>query len=310
MNEKICVIGGGRWGENHIRTLRELGKLAAIVEPSEERLAELIEKYPVDGFTSLDDAIAKRYDGYVVAAPAELHFEIGMKLLTAKLPTIIEKPMTLCSHQALELVKLAESNGTPFMVAHILLFHPAIQKIKELIDSGRLGQLYYLYSTRIKFGIVRTEENVFWSFAPHDIAVLDYFVGSHASKIEVTKGNFLQKDICDYALAQLEYGNNIKAHILTSWLHPFKEQRVVAVGSKGMVWFDDAGDKQVRFCDKHVEWKDGIPCCAETESVIVPYENKLPLTEELSYFASHLDVMPEISTGRDGYEVVKVLECV
>lgn len=308
--KKICVIGGGAWGENHIRTLSELGCLAAIVEPSDTRRAQLLEKYEAVGFASVDEAISKRYDGYVVSAPAELHYEIGMKTLSERLPTIIEKPMTLSSREALDLVELAEKNNTPFMVAHILLFHPAIRKIKELVDSGKIGELYYLYSTRIKFGTVRKEENVFWSFAPHDIAVCDYIVGSPADALKVSQGNFLQTNICDYALAQIDYPNNVKAHILTSWLHPFKEQRLVVVGSKGMIWFDDATDKQVYYCDKHVEWENEMPVLKSSESVVVPYEKTLPLTEELRYFIDHLDSMPEISTGRSGYDVVKVLEAV
>lgn len=308
--KKICVIGGGAWGENHIRTLCELGALAAVVEPCQERLDYLIGKYACSGFTDVDNAIAEKYDGYVIAAPAELHYEIGMKTLSAGLPTIIEKPMTLDSRSALELVELAEKNNVPFMVAHILLFHPAIRKIKELIDEGELGKLYYLYSTRIKFGVVRTEENVFWSFAPHDIAILDYLVGSPAEKIDVTKGNFLQEDICDYAMAQMEYPGGIKAHILTSWLHPFKEQRLVAVGSEGMLWFDDAADKKVYLCKKHVEWDNGRPVLMQDEAVEVPCEKALPLTEELKYFIEHLERMPEISSGRAGYDVVRVLETV
>lgn len=310
MDKKICVIGGGAWGENIIRTLFELGTLAAVVEPGDERREYLTEKYCCVGYEAVEGAIERRYDGYVVSAPAELHYEIGYKTISAGLPTIIEKPLTLNSQDALRLVELAEEKNVPFMVAHILLFHPAIRKIKELIDSGKVGELYYLYSTRIKFGVVRTEENVFWSFAPHDIAVLDYLVGYPAEKIEVSKGNFLQKDICDYALAQIEYPNNIKAHILTSWLHPFKEQRLVVVGSKGMLWFDDATDKQVYFSDKHVRWDNGRPLLAQGESTVVPYEKALPLTEEMKYFMAHLDKKPEISSGRAGYDVVRVLETV
>lgn len=308
MSAKICVIGGGRWGENHIRTLHDMGCLAAVVEPDAARLAELTEKYSCVGHGSVEKAAQARYGGYVVSAPAELHYSIGKLLLSAGLPTLMEKPMTLSSEESLELVKLAKANNTQLMVAHILLFHPAIRKIKELIDDDKIGELYYLYSTRIKFGTIRTEENVFWSFAPHDIAVLNYLVGAPAEKMDFTKGNFLQSNICDYAMAQLEYANNVKAHIFVSWLHPFKEQRLVAVGSKGMIWFDDAGDKQVRLCDKHVEWNDGAPSCAESESVVVPYEKKMPLDEELKYFVSHLDKPGEISTGEDGYNVVKILE--
>ena len=308
MDKKICVIGGGAWGENIIRTLFELEALGAVVEPGEERRKYLSEKYCCVGFAAVEEAIEKRYDGYVVSAPAELHYEIGRKTLSAGLPTIIEKPLTLNSQDALRLVQLAEEKKVPFMVAHILLFHPAIRKIKELVDEGRIGKLFYMYSTRIKFGVVRTEENVFWSFAPHDIAVLDYIAGAHAEKIETTKGNFLQNDVCDYAMAQLEYPNNVKAHILTSWLHPFKEQRVVVVGSEGMLWFDDATDKQVYFSEKHVEWEDGRPQLVQGDAITIPYEKTLPLTEEMKYFIAHLDKMPEMSTGRAGYEVVKVLE--
>lgn len=308
MDKKICVIGGGAWGENIIRTLFELEALGAVVEPGEERRKYLSEKYCCVGFAAVEEAIEKRYDGYVVSAPAELHYEIGRKTLSAGLPTIIEKPLTLNSQDALRLVQLAEEKKVPFMVAHILLFHPAIRKIKELVDEGRIGKLFYMYSTRIKFGVVRTEENVFWSFAPHDIAVLDYIAGAHAEKIETTKGNFLQNDVCDYAMAQLEYPDNVKAHILTSWLHPFKEQRVVVVGSEGMLWFDDATDKQVYFSEKHVEWEDGRPQLVQGDAITIPYEKTLPLTEEMKYFIAHLDKMPEMSTGRAGYEVVKVLE--
>ena len=308
MKSSICVIGGGRWGENHIRTLSEMGNLGAVVDLNAARLAELKEKYGMDTYTELDEAIAHGYDGYVVATSAETHYPIGKKLLSLGLSTLIEKPMTMHIEESKELVEIAARTGANFMVAHILLFHPAINKIKELIDNGAVGDVYYMYSTRIKFGVVRTEENVFESFAPHDIATLNYFAGVPAEKMVLHKGFFLQKDICDYVLAYLEYPNNVKAHVQVSWLHPFKEQRVVVVGSRGMIWFDDASDKQVRLCDKHVEWIDGVPTCRETESEIVPVDySQMPLERELRYFVEHTDRPPEYSTGADGYALVKAL---
>lgn len=308
MGKKICVIGGGRWGENHIRTLHEMGNLGAVVDMNAARLEELKEKYGMDVYTDLDDAIAHGYDGYVVSTSAETHYAIGKKLLGLGLSTLIEKPMTMHIEESKELVEIAEKTGANFMVAHILLFHPAINKIKELIDSGAVGEVYYMYSTRIKFGVVRTEENVFESFAPHDLATLNYFAGVPAEKMTLHRGYFLQKDICDYVLAYLEYPNNVKAHIQVSWLHPFKEQRVVVVGSKGMIWFDDAGDKQVRLCNKHIEWIEGVPTCKETESDIVPVDySQMPLERELRYFVAHTDCRPEYSTGADGYALVKAL---
>lgn len=307
--KKICVIGGGRWGENHIRTLHEMGNLGAVVDMNAPRLAELKEKYGMETYTDLDAAIAHGYDGFVVSTSAETHYEIGKKLLGLGLSTLIEKPMTMRIEESKELVDIAERTGANFMVAHILLFHPAINKIKELIDAGAIGDLFYMYSTRIKFGVVRCEENVFESFAPHDLATLNYFAGSQADHMTLHCGYFLQNDVCDYVLSYLEYPHNVKAHIQVSWLHPFKEQRVVVVGSRGMIWFDDAGDKQVRICNKHIEWIDGVPVCKETESEIVPVDySQMPLERELRYFVQHLDTPPAFSTGADGYAVVKALE--
>ena len=308
MAKKICVIGGGRWGENHIRTLFEMGNLGAVVDTNAARLAELRDKYETETYTDLDTAIAHGYDGYVVSTSAETHYAIGKKLLSLGLPTLIEKPMTMRVEESKELVEIAERTGANFMVAHILLFHPAINKIKELIDTGAVGELYYMYSTRIKFGVVRTEENVFESFAPHDIATLNYFAGAPAEKMILHKACFLQEDICDCVLAYLEYPNDVKAHIQVSWLHPVKEQRVVVVGSRGMIWFDDASDKQVRLCDKHIEWIDGVPTCRESETKIVPVDySRMPLERELRYFVEHTDRAPTYSTGADGYALVKAL---
>ncbi len=312
--KKICVVGGGRWGENHIRTLKEMGNLGAVVDVSKVRLAELYEKYGMDIYTSVEDAISHGYDGYDVVTSAETHYEIGKRILSLGLPCIIEKPMTMKIEESAELVKIAKEHNANFMVAHILLFHPAINKMKELIDSGAVGDVFYMYSTRIKFGVVRTEENVFESFAPHDLATLNYFAGAPAEKMTLHRGYFLQNDICDYVLAYLEYPNNVKAHIQVSWLHPFKEQRVVVVGSKGMIWFDDAGDKQVRISRKSVDFtnvqKSGdLPQLidAETEIVSVDYSD-MPLKRELRYFINHLEIKPEYSTGADGLALVKALE--
>lgn len=295
--KKICVIGGGRWGENHIRTLHEMGNLGAVVDMNAARLKELKEKYGMATYTDLDDAIAHGYDGYDVVTSAETHYEIGKKLLSLGLPSIIEKPMTMKIEESKELVEIAERTGAYFMVAHILLFHPAINKIKDLIDAGDVGNVYYMYSTRIKFGVVRTEENVFESFAPHDLATLNYFAGWSAENMTLHRGYFLQKDVCDYVLAYLEYPNNVKAHIQVSWLHPFKEQRVVVVGSKGMIWFDDAGDKQVRISRKSVDFstvqKAGdLPKLIDADAEIVPVDySQMPLERELRYFVAHLDTV-------------------
>jgi len=309
MNKKICVVGGGKWGQNHIKTLYQLGNLGAIVEANAERLNELLKLYPVEGFTELEQALEQDFDGFTVAVPAPLHYEVAKKIIESGKSVLVEKPMTLSAETSKELVELAQRKGVQLMVGHVLLFHPAIRKIKEIIDSGELGNLYYLYSNRLNLGTVRTEENVFWSFAPHDISVLDYFVGHPAEKI-VSKGSkFLQEEVYDVTITQLDYPNNVHAHIFVSWLHPFKEQRLVVIGSKGMVSFDDAtAEKEIKFYDKRIDFEKGIPVKVENPTRIIPYEQKQPLTEELKYFIEHLDKKIEIADGQSGLEVVKVLE--
>lgn len=308
--KKICVIGGGRWGQNHIKTLSQLGHLAAIAETNPTRLKELLELYPgIQGFCDVGKAIESNFDGYIVATPAETHYEIGKKILEKGLHVLIEKPMTLHAEQSKELMEIAAGTGAHLMVGHILLFHPAIRKIKEVLNSGKIGDLHYVYSTRLNLGTVRTEENVFWSFAPHDISVLDYLIGKPAVSIEAKGAKFLQDKIFDVTMTQFEYPGNIHAHIFVSWLHPFKEQRLVLVGSKGMLSFDDSSkEKEILFYNKRIDFVNGIPVKVEEPDEVIAYEKKAPLAEELTYFVEHLDKPVCIAGGESGYEVVKVLE--
>jgi len=235
MDRKICVVGAGRWGMNHIRTLDKLGALGGIVEVGENRHMDLKEQWPeIPVYQRTKETLEADFDGYTIVTPAPFHYEIAKLLIVNKKHVLVEKPITLKSVQARNLKKLAEENNVNLMVGHVLLFHPAIQKIKELIAAGKIGTLQYIYSNRLNLGTVRTEENVFWSFAPHDISIFQYFTDSYPQKITSTGGAFLQKDIHDTTMTILEYPDNVKGHIFVSWLHPFKEHRLVIIGSKGM----------------------------------------------------------------------------
>lgn len=311
MNKKLCVIGGGYWGKNHIKTLYEMGNLGGIVETVKERLDEHLSNYPVQGFSNLEDAIKERFDGYIVATPAITHYPIGKTLLESGLNVLLEKPMTLSSEHAKELVEIAKANKVNLMVGHVMLFHPAIKKIKEIVESGKLGKLRYVYSTRLNFGKVRTEENVFWSFAPHDISIINYIIGTSAVKVGAKGTKFLQENVFDTTMAQFEYPDNIHAHIFVSWLHPFKEQRLVVIGEQGMLSFEDSTkEKDIIFYSKQVEWDKGQPVLLSEPDEIIAYEKKMPLSEELDYFMENLDGSVVVADGQSGYEVVKILETV
>ncbi|MBW2590083.1 MAG: Gfo/Idh/MocA family oxidoreductase [Deltaproteobacteria bacterium] len=311
MNKKICVVGAGRWGKNHIKTLHELGFLAGIVEADSDTRNMFKEKYPgVKTFATVRDAIKEDFDGFTVATPAETHFKIAEFIITRKKHVLVEKPLTLKASEARRLKELAEENNVNLMVGHLLLFHPAIRKIKELIEKGKIGKLEYIYSNRLNLGTVRTEENILWSFAPHDISIFQYFIGSLPIEVISRGGAFLQPHIHDSSMTVLTYPDNIVGHIYVSWLHPFKEHRMVVIGSKGMFSYEDSSDdKNILFYEKGIDWIQGEPIKRDGPTEIIPYEKKMPLTEELKYFAKHTNGDPvKTADAQNGAEVLEILE--
>jgi len=309
--KKIAVVGAGRWGKNHIKTLHELGCLSGIVEASAEVRAEFKEQYPgIKTFATVRDAINENFDGFTVATPAETHFELAKFIISHKKHVLVEKPITLKASEAKHLKKLAEENGVNLMVGHLLLFHPAIRKIKELIERGKIGKLEYIYSNRLNLGTVRIEENILWSFAPHDISVFQYLIGSLPTEVVSRGGVFLQPHNHDLSMTILTYPDNVVGHIFVSWLHPFKEHRMVVIGSKGMFSYEDSSDdKNLLFYEKGIDWINGEPIKRDGPTEVIPYEKKMPLAEELKYFVAHTDGDPvKTADAQNGVEVLEILE--
>ncbi len=310
MNKKVCVVGAGYWGKNHIRTLKQLGALAGIVEPDKNLQKSLSIDYPdVPCYQDIGFALKENFDGFTIVTPAETHHEIAKMIIMAGKHVLIEKPMTLSVSDSEELLSLSEEYKVNLMVGHVLLFHPAIKKTKELIDEGSLGDLQYIYSNRLNLGKVRTEENVFWSLAPHDIAIFQYLTDSFPKNIKAKGSTFLQKGIPDSTMTTLEYKNGVEAHIFVSWLHPFKEHRLVVIGSEAMLSFEDSSDgKPLKLYSKKFDLISGVPEKVDGPVQWIPYEQKMPLAEQLQYFINHLNgEKPIIADGKHGLEVVKIL---
>ena len=308
---KIVVVGAGRWGKNHIKTLKELGYLAGIVETDENKLVELNKMYSdVPKFSTVEESLEQNFEGYVVATPAVSHFEVTKFLLENNKHVLVEKPITLTSKDAKQLVDLADKKEAKLMVGHVLLYHPAIKKIKEQLDAGSIGKLEYIYSNRLNLGTVRTEENILWSFAPHDISIFQYFVGDMPISVVSDGGSFLQPTIHDTTMTVLHYPNNIVAHIFVSWLHPFKEHRLVVIGSKGMISFEDSSlCKELVFYEKGIDWIQGQPIKREGATKNIEYDDKMPLTEELLHFVDCIDNdKTPLTHARSGMDVLTILE--
>ena len=180
--------------------------------------------------------------------------------------------------------------------------------IKELINDGKIGKLQYIYSNRLNLGQVRTEENVFWSLAPHDISIFQYFTDSIPEKITTTGSTFLQKGIHDSTITQLKYPNGLEGHIFVSWLHPFKEHRLVVIGSEAMITFEDSAEgKPLKLYSKKFEMTQGIPEKMDGPVKLIDYDQKMALTEELNYFVNHLDKKQIVANGQHALEVTKIL---
>jgi UDP-2-acetamido-3-amino-2,3-dideoxy-glucuronate N-acetyltransferase len=310
----ICVVGGGRWGANHIRTLDDLGMLGGFVEPDGDRRAALADRHPrAAALARIEDAVQQPFDGFVIATPAHTHVELARFVIERGRHVLVEKPLALVSRDARDLVAAAARARVNLMVGHVLLFHPAIRKIREIIRGGqdsKIGRLQYLYSNRLNLGTVRTEENILWSFAPHDISIFQYWIGAAPVEVSSRGGVFLQPHIHDTTLTMLRYPDNVVGHVFLSWLHPYKEHRIVVIGSKGMLSFEDSSQgKQLLFYEKGIDWVQGEPIPRDGPTESIPYGDEQPLAAELRYFAERCDGRPvEIASGASGVEVLEILE--
>jgi len=310
-NLKICVVGAGRWGLNHIKTLDNLNSLGGVVDKNKNVTIEIKKKYTnCLTFSNLESSFKIEFDAYIVATPPKTHFLIAKRIIEKNKHVLVEKPLTLNLKHAIKLNKLAKSKNVNLMVGHLLLFHPAFKKIKNLIDDGKLGKVQYIYSNRLNLGSFRKDENVLWSFAPHDIALFNHFFNDIPSKIVSNGIDILQNGIHDTSITSFQYKGKMMGHIFVSWLHPFKEHRFVIVGSKGMIHFEDAGlKKPLLFYDKTVDTKGDFPKSKSGDCYEIKYNDEMPLTLELKYFISRINKGKiEIANGDSAVSVMKILD--
>jgi predicted dehydrogenase len=250
----VGVVGCGYWGRNLVRNFSALGALGKVCDESPEgrrlaaRLAPDTEIVADAADVFQDPALS----GVVIATPAVTHVRLSEQALTSGKDVLCEKPLALRYDEAHRIADLAREMGRILMVGHVLEYHPAIEKAREVVRSGQLGNLRYLYSHRLNLGKVRREENILWSFAPHDIAVILRFVNELPCRVVATGGVYLQPNIADVTVTQLLFRSGVSAHIFVSWLNPFKEQKLVLVGSHRMLTFDDIR-KELILHDQRVE---------------------------------------------------------
>lgn len=304
----LGVVGCGYWGQNLVRNFCELGALAAVCDTEQSRLDEVTEKYQVAVTRRFDDFLTRsEIQAIAIAAPAAQHFELAKKALLAGKDVFVEKPLALHVEEGEQLVELAQEKSRVLMVGHLLHYHPAIIELRRILRAGELGKVEYISSSRLNLGKLRTEEDILWSFAPHDISAILHLLGEVPTSVAAQGASYLNHSISDVTLTIMSFASGVKAHIFVSWLHPFKEQKLVIVGDRKMAVFDDMQDERKLVLYSHrIDWVDRVPIARRAEGEVVFLDKSEPLRLECQHF---LECVESRRTPRtDGENGVRVLE--
>ncbi len=314
---KLGVIGAGAWGKNHVRTAATLaeGELAAVCDVDPAVRERLVRQFPAVHVTAeLEDLLA-RVDAVVIASPAATHARFALACLEAGKPCLVEKPFALSTADAQAVARTAAERKVAVLAGHLLIFHPAVERLRTLVQGGDLGRVYYLYGLRVNLGQVRADENALWSFGPHDVSVALYLLGEAPVTVAAHGKSYLQPGVEDVVFLTMEFASGVLAHVQLSWLDPHKERKLTVVGARKMVVFDDMEAREkLRIYDKGVDRPPEYGSYGEALSVregdifIPKIANVEPLAAELGHFVRVArGAEPPRSSAEDGVRVVRVL---
>lgn len=283
----------------------------------DEKRAKLAHSYPQTRFTGnfqelLDD---RDLGAVVVASPAPTHADLARRALLANKDVFVEKPLALAASDAEELVELASERDRVLMTGHLLEYHPAVTRLKETIEAGELGEIFYVYTHRLNLGVIRRNENALWSLAPHDLSLITYLLGQEPVEVRAVGHSYLGGEVEDVVFGTLRFADGKLAHLHVSWLDPHKERKITVVGSKKMAVFDDmARDGKLKIYDKGAEAPEyrsyGEYLNLRFGDIVMPYvPNDEPLRLECEHFAECLAERKQPrSDGHSGLRVVRALE--
>lgn len=303
----IGVVGAGRWGINHVRTLKRMGNLGVVVEVDPKtREAVRPELNGVTLVGSMEEGLQSDVKGLVIATPVVTHFDLAKQALQAGKDVLVEKPLCMRSSEADELVQIARQGDRILMVGHMLLFSPAIRFIKDFLQTGTLGTLHTIHQTRLNLGTARKVENALWSLGVHDVAVALWLVGQEPTKVVALGQRILQKNVEDDVHLHLAFPNGVQTHLHASWLAPTKSRGMTLVGSKGMLVYDE-GTQQVTFHKKTIHPTD-LKNQDQGEEVVFQKSSE-PLEQELRHFDDCIRTRkaPD-ADGEQGAAVLRILE--
>lgn len=309
--KNIAVVGCGHWGKNLVRNFSELGALACICDPDISLAKSLSAKFNVRSATFDEILQSKDYAAVVLAVPAPLHAKMAIKAMNAGKHVFIEKPLAMNSIEANSMIEASSKNKVHLMVGHLLQYHPVFTSLLDLVENGDMGSISYIYSNRLSLGKIRSEEDVVWSFAPHDISMILSLAGVEPHSVNTESASIIQPGIADCATIHLSFEGSVKAHVSVSWIHPFKEQKLVVIGDQAMAVFDDTQpwDRKLAIYAHTIDTSNITPVPSKASPIYAVIDEEEPLRQECKYFINLVEgsVMP-LTDGHEGMRVLRVLE--
>jgi predicted dehydrogenase len=310
LKKKIAVVGCGHWGKNLIRNFSELGALYSVCD-SVTKVANLYaNKYKIKNLSFSEIINDPNIKGVVLTVPAQLHSSMAIEVMKKGKHIFVEKPLAMNEAEAETMIAIAKKNEAQLMVGHLLQYHPIFKTIREFVAAGKIGEIKYIYSNRLSFGKARTKEDVIWSFAPHDISMILSLTGQEPEYVSTNAISILKKNITDTATIHLQFKSGLKSHISLSWLHPYKEHKLVIVGQSAMLVFDDTKpwhEKLAIYPYEVMSSKSLINLQISNVQYAKVIEEE-PLKKECQHF---LDVVEKnirpLTDGAEGLRVLKVL---
>jgi predicted dehydrogenase len=308
----IAVLGCGYWGQNLVRNFFHLGVLRLVCDPAEAGRTRAGQIAPGVEVCATFDGVFERkdIDAVVLATPAETHHKLAIAALRCGKDVLVEKPLALTYREGIEMEREAVAAGRILMVGHLLEYHPAVLKLRQLIQENELGRVNYIYSNRLNFGKIRTEENALWSFAPHDIAVILRLVGQNPIEVTCAGGSYVTPNLADVTISCLHFATGQRAHIFVSWLNPFKEQKLVIFGEKKMAVFNDvAKEEKLVLYNQRVDLNNRQPILLKGEAQPISIEPDEPLRKECEHFLECVSTRKQpLTDAQQGIQVLRVLQ--
>lgn len=310
MKKNIAVVGCGHWGKNLVRNFSELGSLRSVSDSDNSLAKSYAEKYGVTCKSFSEILEDPEIKGVVLAVPAPLHSEMSVAVMKSGKHVYVEKPLAMNQEEAIQMIQTSKKNNVHLMVGHLLQYHPIFISLKDMVKSGEIGEIKYIYSNRLSFGKVRSEEDVIWSFAPHDISMILSIMDEMPKHVMTQSATMLQNEIADSSIIHLDFESGQKAHITVSWYHPYKEQKLVVIGDSGMIVFDDTKlwENKLSLYRHETLLNQIPPMLNKAEAEFIEVVQSEPLRNECQHFIDILDGKHKpLTDGAEGLNVLNVL---